>query len=254
MEEESAAPRGTDIGEYGTPMGGLIWLHSLPTARFPKLRLNKTDKNRIARCRSLTERYHPALNVAEILEKILSYVVLIDPCSAIWFLRALENLGMRRNAEGMFLNQKIKSSRFNRAFSVGVVRSKMLKGTHCVDCFERLRNKGLNEIDDITRCWTCFTKRHRVVSQGRARTYLKARDVGADKIKCLLSLKNSGCKEGVDGHLKRAEYMKVPHYLKEDLKKAVSQYGRRDKPYRVGSPSLLGEDRRSLPEGLPFIF
>jgi hypothetical protein len=242
---EKRRPNG-DVGPYSQPMGGIIYLglktvYPAAGKKEKRPRFNKTDKNRITRCRSLYERYHPALNVAEILEEILTYVVRDDPRAAIWFLRALENLGMQRNAEGMFLSQKAGSSLFSRSFSVGILRGKMMKGKHCVDCFDRLRSKGLNEIDGIPRCWKCLTKRHRLVTQARARTYLAAREVSSSKIKCLLSLKNSGCRAGVDGHLKRVEYMKVPHFLKEDLRNAVKEHGRRGDPFSASSPLLFGE-------------
>ena len=190
---------------------------------------NKTDKRRINRYRSEHKRYHPALDVSEIFEHIMSYVVWADARSAVHFCRALETLGSRYNFEEMFL-EVFKAQRFTPKIGIGSARVKIMKGDHCLDCLKRLRCHWTSEnnvIDRVPRCWSCFQRHHQVVPSYQVKARLLAAGMKPHVVNRGLDTKNKclcGSCKCLKSELRFVIYKCTRYFLRDDVKQYIKAF------------------------------
>lgn len=130
------------------------------------------DRDRLVRCRSPYKRYNPALDIPEIFDRIMAYVHDTHPRSAMWFARALENLGSMETLEYDYLVQSKVKKGYQSRTSVGKFRSILMGDKHCGDCATIMKNKGKNTISDVPRCWVCMIKRFPLVEKKKAQIIL----------------------------------------------------------------------------------
>lgn len=146
----------------------------------------KTDRIRINRVRSMNPRYNETLDIPEIFDRIVMYLDADDPADAINFCRAIETLGCLRNIEAIYLLSRRDRYKFTDRVSLGLMRTKLLKHTHCTDCRDtgawlwkptiiskqpytpNQKGKGL--------CWFCLRKRYTLMTHKVASAYLMKRN------------------------------------------------------------------------------
>lgn len=193
------------------------WLHRLGQPNGWK-KGNKSDKMRAIRYRRFERSYHRALDISEIYEKILSYVVHEDPIAALHFVRALEFLGCHEALELAFLAVR-RDARFTNRIGLGIMRTKMLKGKHCTKCFSIIRSLGINQFTKSPLCQHCFAQNNALITKNEAEIRMRVKGVPVDAIKVLLSPFDDKCPLGV--HLRRIKYKGMTFYLYKEVREAI---------------------------------
>jgi len=193
----------------------------------------KKDRIRLNRVRSFYPRYHHALDIREIYEKIVGYLDPENPADVVNFARALETLGCRENLEGMYLMRKIENWGYTSRVSIGLMRKKILGGFHCNLCGERYnlldpaKNMKRNTITRVPTCWKCMNKKYKLVEKRKAITILMGYNTSMpmEEILAILSPAPSHrCQHGPEGHLRYVKYSHRMYYLKKDVLEAKKNW------------------------------
>lgn len=137
-----------------------------------------TDRLRINRVRSYFPRYHRALDVPEIYERIMVYLDADSPLDALNFSRTLETLGCWENRECNYLFKKRKDYFYTHRTSLGKLRSKMVGGKHCHVCGMQGKWLYKDPPKNYTRkriitqtthlCWSCLNARFKMTTKDGA--------------------------------------------------------------------------------------
>lgn len=193
----------------------------------------KKDRIRLNRVRSIYTRYHPALDIKEIYEKIVGYLDPADPADVVNFARALETLGCRENLEGLYLKRKIESWGYTSRVSIGLMRKKILGGFHCNLCGERnnlldpAKNMKRNTITNVPTCWKCMNKKYKLIDKKKAIELFMGYNASMpmpDILAILSPPPSHKCKHGPEGHLRYVKYSHRFFYLKKDVMEAKKNW------------------------------
>jgi hypothetical protein len=239
--EEKAEAKLQDILDGELPKK-MFWMlsngHGIPELITPAVKPWKrgpnTDRIRINRVRSYFPRYHRALDVPEIYERIMVYLDADSPLDALNFSRAMETLGCWENRECRYLFKKRKDYFYTHRTSLGKLRSKMVGGKHCHIC--GMQGKWLYKdppktyarkriITQTTRlCWSCLNAKFPMAPSERAFALLsKGGHLESSEVKELLHCGKHGIpafKYGSKVYYS-IQHIKMARKTRRDEKKAL---------------------------------